>query len=204
MQCISCQDYDICQDCISKTSITVEHQGCPELPEMIYFDPEPRGEEWIDEQVGLADAYIAQQEAEEERRRAEEQAERRAQEKKQAEQRQREQRNAAAQRPSGTRLLSAPRAQPLYNNRVPSPSPARPAPSFLAPPAQTPVQKRKSSSSLGTALLKFGAAVVNAEMRQVSLGNGGGGGYVDNSGSGAMDMSSFWAPIQSAASDPIQ
>ena len=186
MQCISCQDYDICQDCISKTSITVEHQGCPELPEMIYFDPEPRGEEWIDEQVGLADAYIARQEAEEEQRRAEEQAERRA------------------QRPSGTRLLSAPRAQPLYNNRVPSPSPARPAPSFLAPPAQTPVQKRKSSSSLGTALLKFGAAVVNAEMRQVSLGNGGGGGYVDNSGSGAMDMSSFWAPIQSAASDPIQ
>ena len=50
----------------------------------------------------------------------------------------------------------------------------------------------------------MGAAVVNAEMRQVSLGNGGGGGYVDNSGSGAMDMSSFWAPIQSAASDPIQ
>jgi hypothetical protein len=192
MQCKSCQNYDICQDCVSNhfATIKVEHPGCPKPPEMIFFDPESKGEEWIDEQVGLADAYIAQKKAEdEERQRAEEQAERCVQEKKHCDalQRQQELKKAAAHRPSAS---PAPPQQPLHKIHRPSPSPARPA-------AKRPVPRRKGSSSLGTALLNFGTAVVKAEMQQVSLASGGGGGYAAN---GAMDMSSFWAPIQSAAS----
>jgi hypothetical protein len=94
---------------------------------------------------------------------------------------------------------------------------------------EKPAQRPKSSFSLGTALLKFGTtvgtAVLKAEVQQARSGGGGnanngggggyinngggsyvnngGGGYVDNSGSGAVN-NSYWAPVQSAASDPIQ
>jgi hypothetical protein len=220
MRCTSCQDYDICQDCISTQNgpIQIEHEGCPKEPDMFYFDPESKSQEWIDEQIGIAKAYISQQETEEEeQQRAEEQAAlSHAQDQKLAEQCQREWQKAeederraeeqAAQRRAQEQKLAQQQQreqQHLRNDRAPSPMPARPASSYLAPPAQQPARRRKSSSSLGAALLNFGTAIVKAEMTPMNPGNGGGGGYVDYSGSGTMDMSSFWAPIQSAAGDPM-
>jgi hypothetical protein len=93
--------------------------------------------------------------------------------------------------------------------RAPSPSPV--IRNSLAPPQQA--ARRRSSSQLGMSFLKGAlqvtTAVLKAENAMNNAGGGGGGGgnmtFVDvNSGGGGMDMSSFWAPINSAASDPIQ
>ena len=68
-------------------------------------------------------------------------------------------------------------------------------------------RNHSSSSSLGRSLVK-GLGLVNNLLNAANGNNGGGGGQTfvttNNSGTNNYDMSNFWTPIQSAASDPIQ
>ncbi|KAK4949886.1 hypothetical protein LTR10_011728 [Elasticomyces elasticus] len=112
---------------------------------------------------------------------------------------------------SNTQFLAA--RKPNLTTRAPSPSPR----SGLAPPKPQQAQRRKSSAGLNSFLkgaLQVTNAVLQAENRALRAQNGGGFGggasfnnnntFVDTSGGGGFDMSSFWAPINSAAGDPIQ
>jgi pyruvate-formate lyase-activating enzyme len=166
LRCKFCQNYDICQACIddtSEVSIRVGHQGCPELPDMIYFDPEPRGEVWFKGQMDRANAYLAQQNA-------------KAAEEQRAE-RQRAERQAVIRRPA------------------------------VNVPEQRKETAKRIASAFGKVALRFGVALLNAEIQQM---NNGGNVYVnDTGGSGyvSMDnvaMGSPWGSVQSAANDPIQ
>lgn len=94
--------------------------------------------------------------------------------------------------------------------------PTKAAGSTLQVPQHRQPHRKRSHSGLGAALMKGAigvmAGVAKAELRQMANSSGGGGGgyvnnggFVDpNSGGGSIDMSSFWAPINDAASSPIQ
>ncbi|MCJ1405541.1 hypothetical protein MMC11_008769 [Xylographa trunciseda] len=214
MQCNRCKDFDICQDCLSKGSFSTAHASCPNPPGWTWYDHEKRDDAWLDEQIGIAKAHKAEEEAEAERRR---QAE--AERKRKADAAARAAASAAPA-PQRTRVASTQGAQlkvtpaPLSRIRAPSPAPPRTSSSRLAPAPQKTAQRRKSSSGLGSALLSFGKAVLNAEVSSMNaannngFGGGGGGGTVNfgsNAGdSGGMNMNSFWQPINDAASSPIQ
>ena len=69
-------------------------------------------------------------------------------------------------------------------------------------------QVNNNGASLTRNIIK-GLGVVNSLLNAANGNNNGGGGgqtfFTNNSGGGGFDASSnFWAPIQSAASDPIQ
>ncbi|KAF7341078.1 hypothetical protein MSAN_02093900 [Mycena sanguinolenta] len=82
-----------------------------------------------------------------------------------------------------------------------------------APAANRQVNVPRNSANLGRTVLK-GLGLVNQLLNAENGNSGGGwysgGGFMDNSGGGSMndggvfDMSSFWQPIEDAASDPIQ
>ena len=169
-------------------------------------------EDWLDEQIATAKAHKAEEEAEAERQQQAVEAER----KRKADEAARA--AAAAQR---TRLASTQGAQlkvtpaPASKLRGLSPAPPRTSSSHLAPAPPKPAQRRKSSSGLGSALLSLGKVVLKAEVSAMNaannannggFGGGGGGGFSNFSSNdnSAMNMNSFWQPINDAASDPIQ
>ena len=212
MQCNQCKDFDICQSCIEKNDISTTHAGCPESSEWTWYDHEDKSEAWVGEQIGIAKAHKAEQEAKAEREQQAVEAERKRKADEAA-------RAAAAPAPQRNRIISTQRTQlkvtptPVSKFRAPSPAPPRTSSSHLAPPPQKTAQRRKSSSGLGSALLGLGKALLTAEVSAMSAANnsgsgGGGGGTVNfstNAGdSGAMNMNSFWQPINDAASAPIQ
>ena len=172
------------------------------------------GEAWGDAQVAKAKLYIEEARKEEEaeaeaaRQEAEATAAAAAQKRAEEEKKCREQAEAEKRRQAASRLVTP--SVPA-RNRAPSPMPQVVR---LAPPAAPQHVRRKSSGSSGMAFLKGALKVTNAVLRvengmmNANQGGGGGGGTFfagnSNGGGGSMDMSSFWAPINSAASDPIQ
>ncbi|KIW05691.1 uncharacterized protein PV09_03553 [Verruconis gallopava] len=206
LRCVSCDDFDICQDCMNKDGMRItdlQHAQCGFPPDMIYIDPEAKGTEWVDRQITQARAYKEALEAAEQRREAEE--------RRKAEERARQQRAQKQPVSNTSRFLSAPQPRPVARAPSPQPQRQRPVSTLAPPPAPQTAQRRKSSSGLAflNSALKLTNAVLRAENAANggwngggSVGGGGGGGFIDTSGT--MDMSSFWDPINSAASDPIQ
>ena len=225
--CNQCQNYDICGDCfigdkISTTS-DITHATCPNNPSWTcYLHPEI-SMFWVNEQTQIviarqaeAEAIIEQEQREEAEateaeaaaaaQRAAVEAERSRQRQLAASEAAARQRQADAAAKARTLAAQTPRVV-----RAPSPAPPQTTSRHLAPARPT-QQRRKSSSGLGTALLGFGKAVLNAEVaanRNNGGFGGGGGGMVSNNNfvggnGGGMDMSSFWSPINDAANDPIQ
>lgn len=170
----------------------------------------------MDDQIAQLQAYNAKVEAEAERERERERKQQAAAAAVAAAARRKTLPNTATPKITTTRssqFLSTPTVKPT--TRAPSPSPRR----SLAPPKPQQAQRRKSSSGLNSFLkgaLQVTSAVLQAENRALRAQNGGGFGgsggggfngnttFVDTSGGGGFDMSSFWAPINSAAGDPIQ
>lgn len=219
LRCLVCGDYDICGSGMSKATETkdgtIVGHACGKYPDYIYLDPEQMPEEWTDRQAGLLKGHVEALAEQEEREKAEAEAAalKAEEERKKEEEAQRQSALLAARKPVPITSSTAP---PRLNipasvprQRAPSPSP-RPA-SRLAPPPQQPRQ-HKSSTQLGLSLLKGALAVKGAVLNAENAANGGfggGGGVVVNSfgsdgGAVGMDMSSFWAPINAAASAPIQ
>lgn len=66
-------------------------------------------------------------------------------------------------------------------------------------------RSHSTAGLLGKAIVK---GIIGGLVNANNNNNGGGGQYFAspgvNTGAGSFDMSSFWQPIQSAASDPIQ
>ena len=48
---------------MTKPASIINHPNCPQMPEMAFYDPE-KPDEWIDEQVKLADEYLKNQKLE--------------------------------------------------------------------------------------------------------------------------------------------
>lgn len=196
-------DYDICQECINKEGEKSVGHACGDYPDYTYYDPVDMGEEWSDNQAATAKKFVAEA-VEEARLEEEAEAKRQAEATRQAE----ANRQAAARRQAEAERQRQEHARAAKRKVVPAP----PSTSRLAPPAARPAARRHSSSGMSflKGALQITSAVLKAENRVLanqnnfSGGGGGGGGFVDSSGNGGMDMSSFWAPINSAAGDPIQ
>ncbi|OCK75791.1 hypothetical protein K432DRAFT_446464 [Lepidopterella palustris CBS 459.81] len=65
LSCSACEEYDICQSCVSTLNIHLAHDCCTVYPEWTYNDPEPQSEEWFERQRNLAAAAIQKREQDE-------------------------------------------------------------------------------------------------------------------------------------------
>ena len=111
-------------------------------------------------------------------------------------------------------IKNPPKPTPVTVPRVSTPHVVNAPAARVRAPVSTPVRHKRQSSGLGKMLFKsalsIGTSILKAEVRANNAGGfgGGGGGGADfmnfDTSSSNFDMSSFWAPINSAAQDPIQ
>ncbi|KAI1322562.1 hypothetical protein F5Y16DRAFT_386240 [Xylariaceae sp. FL0255] len=191
LRCRKCMDYDICQGCMSKEGTTVAH-ACGEFPEQMLLSPDEMEESWYNAQLAKAQQFVEEQE---ERMRQEAAVAEATSRKAAADAEARRKAEASTAQRQAAAARAAPRHAPMQHR----PAPAR----------QQAARPKSSGMAFLKGALQITNAVLKAENRMINTANGGGGGGItfnDTSGSsgGGMDMSSFWAPINSAAQDPIQ